>query len=184
MAKYLAAKASWEAANACLQFHGGFGFAARIRRRAQVPRDAALPGGADLDQPDPLRTSPSTCSACRARTERDASKRWSSRMTTDKMLQGKVVVVTGAGARHRPRPGAGDGARRRARGGQRRRRRRATQVVAEIRERRRRGAGQRRQRGRSGRGAAHRRRARSTPSAASTASSTTPASCATASSTR
>ena len=53
MAKYLAAKASWEAANACLQFHGGFGFAARIRRRAQVPRDAALPGGADLDQPDP-----------------------------------------------------------------------------------------------------------------------------------
>ncbi len=28
MAKYLAAKASWEAANACLQFHGGFGFAA------------------------------------------------------------------------------------------------------------------------------------------------------------
>ena len=28
MAKYLAAKASWEAANACLQFHGGYGFAA------------------------------------------------------------------------------------------------------------------------------------------------------------
>jgi acyl-CoA dehydrogenase len=27
MAKYLAAKASWEAANACLQSHGGFGFA-------------------------------------------------------------------------------------------------------------------------------------------------------------
>ncbi|MGQ2996217.1 acyl-CoA dehydrogenase family protein [Variovorax sp.] len=27
MAKYLAAKASWEAANTCLQFHGGFGFA-------------------------------------------------------------------------------------------------------------------------------------------------------------
>ena len=27
MAKYLAAKASWEAANACLQIHGGFGFA-------------------------------------------------------------------------------------------------------------------------------------------------------------
>ena len=27
MAKYLAAKASWDAANACLQFHGGFGFA-------------------------------------------------------------------------------------------------------------------------------------------------------------
>jgi acyl-CoA dehydrogenase len=28
MAKYLAAKASWEAANTCLQFHGGYGFAA------------------------------------------------------------------------------------------------------------------------------------------------------------
>ena len=28
MAKYLAAKATWEAANACLQLHGGFGFAA------------------------------------------------------------------------------------------------------------------------------------------------------------
>jgi acyl-CoA dehydrogenase len=28
MAKYLAAKASWEAANVCLQTHGGFGFAA------------------------------------------------------------------------------------------------------------------------------------------------------------
>ena len=27
MAKYLAAKASWEAANACLQTYGGFGFA-------------------------------------------------------------------------------------------------------------------------------------------------------------
>jgi acyl-CoA dehydrogenase len=27
MAKMLAADASWEAANACLQFHGGFGFA-------------------------------------------------------------------------------------------------------------------------------------------------------------
>src|SRR6185503_5805802 len=26
----------------------------RIRRRAQVPRDPPLPGGADLDQPDPL----------------------------------------------------------------------------------------------------------------------------------
>jgi acyl-CoA dehydrogenase len=28
MAKHLAAKASWQAAEACLQFHGGFGFAA------------------------------------------------------------------------------------------------------------------------------------------------------------
>ena len=30
MAKYLAAKASWEAANACLQTHGGFGFACEV----------------------------------------------------------------------------------------------------------------------------------------------------------
>ena len=30
MAKYLAAKASWEAANVCLQTHGGFGFAAEF----------------------------------------------------------------------------------------------------------------------------------------------------------
>ena len=30
MAKHLAAKASWEAANACLQFHGGYGFAAEF----------------------------------------------------------------------------------------------------------------------------------------------------------
>ena len=28
MAKYLAAKASWESGEACLQCHGGFGFAA------------------------------------------------------------------------------------------------------------------------------------------------------------
>jgi acyl-CoA dehydrogenase len=28
MAKHLAAKASWQAAEACLQFHGGYGFAA------------------------------------------------------------------------------------------------------------------------------------------------------------
>ena len=54
MAKHLAAEASWEAANVCLQTHGGFGFAARVRRRAQVPRDAPVPGGADLDQPDPV----------------------------------------------------------------------------------------------------------------------------------
>ena len=30
MAKYLAAKASWRAAEACLQFHGGYGFAAEF----------------------------------------------------------------------------------------------------------------------------------------------------------
>ncbi len=50
MAKMLAADASWEAANACIQTHGGFGFCRRIRHRAQIPRNPALPGGADLDQ--------------------------------------------------------------------------------------------------------------------------------------
>ncbi len=40
MAKYLAAKASWEAANACLQTHGGFGFAAEydIERKFRETR--------------------------------------------------------------------------------------------------------------------------------------------------
>src|SRR5258708_1205714 len=40
MAKYLAAKASWEAANACLQFHGGFGFASEydVERRFRETR--------------------------------------------------------------------------------------------------------------------------------------------------
>ena len=54
MAKMLAADASWEAANACVQTHGGFGFRGRIRRRAQVPRNAALSSCADLDQSDPV----------------------------------------------------------------------------------------------------------------------------------
>src|SRR5438105_10397662 len=40
MAKYLAAKASWEAANACLQTHGGFGFASEydIERKFRETR--------------------------------------------------------------------------------------------------------------------------------------------------
>jgi len=40
MAKYLAAKASWEAANVCLQVHGGFGFAAEydIERKFRETR--------------------------------------------------------------------------------------------------------------------------------------------------
>lgn len=40
MAKYLAAKASWEAANVCLQMHGGFGFAAEydIERKFRETR--------------------------------------------------------------------------------------------------------------------------------------------------
>src|SRR5439155_22037223 len=40
MAKLLAADASWEAANVCLQFHGGFGFAAEydIERKFRETR--------------------------------------------------------------------------------------------------------------------------------------------------
>ena len=40
MAKYLAAKASWESANVCLQYHGGFGFAAEydIERKFRETR--------------------------------------------------------------------------------------------------------------------------------------------------
>ena len=47
-----------------------------IRHRAQVPRDAALFGGADLDQPDPVVSSPSTCSACRGRIEWRSAPSW------------------------------------------------------------------------------------------------------------
>ena len=49
MAKYLAAKASWEAANACIQFHGGFGFACEydVERRFRETR---------LYQVDPIST--------------------------------------------------------------------------------------------------------------------------------
>ena len=54
MAKMLAADASWEAANACVQTHRRLRLRRGIRRRAQVPRDAPLSGGADLDQSHPV----------------------------------------------------------------------------------------------------------------------------------
>ena len=53
MAKYLAAKASWEAGQRLPAVPRRLRLRLRIRRRAQVPRDAAVPGRADLDQPDP-----------------------------------------------------------------------------------------------------------------------------------
>ena len=48
MAKYLAAKASWEAANACLQFHGGFGYmrGSHIERMVRDARVQSIGGGA------------------------------------------------------------------------------------------------------------------------------------------
>ncbi|VTQ05050.1 acyl-CoA dehydrogenase family protein [Pseudomonas aeruginosa] len=54
MAKYLAAKASWEAANACLQTHGGFGFACEYDVERKFRETRPVPGGADLHQPDPV----------------------------------------------------------------------------------------------------------------------------------
>jgi acyl-CoA dehydrogenase len=66
MAKYLAAKASWEAANACIQFHGGFGFACEydVERKFRETR---------LYQVAPISTNliipmwPSTCWVCHVR---------------------------------------------------------------------------------------------------------------------
>ena len=70
MAKYLAAKASLGGGQRLPADPRRLRLRLRIRRRAQVPRDAAVPGGADLDQPDPVATWPSTCWACRGRSER------------------------------------------------------------------------------------------------------------------
>ena len=73
MAKLLAADASWEAANVCLQTFGGFGFAAEydVERKFRETR---------LYQVAPISTNlilcvrrPSTCSACRGRSREDAS---------------------------------------------------------------------------------------------------------------
>jgi alkylation response protein AidB-like acyl-CoA dehydrogenase len=50
MAKMLAADSSWEAANACIQTHGGFSFAEEYDVERKFREDAALPGRADLDQ--------------------------------------------------------------------------------------------------------------------------------------
>ena len=54
MAKMLAADASWEAAKACLQTHGGFGFAEEYDVERKFRETRLYPGRADLDQPDPV----------------------------------------------------------------------------------------------------------------------------------
>jgi acyl-CoA dehydrogenase len=69
MAKLLAADASWEAANACIQFHGGFGFAAEYDVERKF-RETRLYQVAPISTNLILSTSPSMCSACRAPTER------------------------------------------------------------------------------------------------------------------
>ena len=51
MAKQLASEASWAAANACLDTHGGNGFVDQLRHRAQVPRDPDVQGRAGQQQP-------------------------------------------------------------------------------------------------------------------------------------
>jgi acyl-CoA dehydrogenase len=68
MAKYLAAKASGRRPTpACRPRR--LRLRLRIRRRAQVPRDAAVPGGADLDQPDPVSYVAEHVLGCRGRSE-------------------------------------------------------------------------------------------------------------------
>ena len=54
MAKLLAADASWEAANACLQTFGGFGFAAEYDVERKFRETQALSGRADFHQSDPV----------------------------------------------------------------------------------------------------------------------------------
>ena len=67
LAKLLASEASWEAANACLDTHGGFGFAEEydVERKFRETRlYTVAPVSNNLSWP----TSASTCSACRAPT--------------------------------------------------------------------------------------------------------------------
>ena len=54
VSKMLAADASWEAANACLQTHGGFGIAEEYDVERKIARDEAVSGRADFDQSCPL----------------------------------------------------------------------------------------------------------------------------------
>ena len=60
MAKYLAAEASWEAANVCMDTHGGFGFATEYDVERKF-RETRLYGGADQPEPRsrPIRASTS-----------------------------------------------------------------------------------------------------------------------------
>lgn len=51
-AKLLAADASSEAANACLQYHGGFGFAAEYDVEHKFRETRPVSGGAHFHEPD------------------------------------------------------------------------------------------------------------------------------------
>ncbi len=60
MAKMLAADASWAAGEACIQTHGGFGFAEEYDIERKYRENAAVSGGADQHQPDSVLR----CRAC------------------------------------------------------------------------------------------------------------------------
>ena len=75
MAKMLAADASFEAANACIQTFGGFGFAEEYDVERKF-RETRLYLVAPISTNLTCRTSPSTSSACRAPTE--AAMSWTS----------------------------------------------------------------------------------------------------------
>ena len=53
MAKLLASEASWEAANACLNTHGGFGFAEEYDVERKFRENRLYIARADPQQPDP-----------------------------------------------------------------------------------------------------------------------------------
>ena len=53
MAKLLASEASWDAANACLDTHGGFGFAEEYDVERKFRETRLYTGRAGLQQPDP-----------------------------------------------------------------------------------------------------------------------------------
>ena len=68
MAKYLASEASWEAANACVDTFGGYGFAVESTSSASSARPASTrPPPSTTTSSSP--TSASTCSACRSPTD-------------------------------------------------------------------------------------------------------------------
>ena len=76
MAKYLAAEAAWEAGNACIDCHGGYGYAEEYDVERKFRECAPLQDGARSTTTSSWPTSASTSSACRARTEgrRDRSR--------------------------------------------------------------------------------------------------------------
>ncbi len=54
MAKMLGADAAWAAAEACIQTHRRVRLRRGIRCGAEIPRNAAVSGGADQHEPDPV----------------------------------------------------------------------------------------------------------------------------------